>query len=329
MRKIIRVEALRGFVALYVVLAHLFHLDFGDTGVVIFFVISGFAIQLSFSKSKDKTFKTFFLKRFFRIYIPLIFVFITSYFLFSVSNVEYYFSWKQVISNLLMIQHLHTYPFFWPLFSNGPLWSLAYEWWYYMLFFFLMTILPKKADTIVYTICVAGTIINIYFFQFFISSVMTDLSLWWLGAEMAKSYINKGKIAFTFTELRSPLLMIVFSTVVLFFADSEFYVHLFSGLCCVIIGIFWCKYNWCFFDKLIGLFLPLGRISYTIYIAHYPLLIQATYLDSYIVSNLMKNIIYFIVLIIYCYLIEVVIYPPLYNFFKHRFIDKNFVRIVH
>ena len=65
-----RLEALRGFAALYVVFFHilpqkiyLLGLDigalfrFGPEAVIVFFVLSGFVIKYTYEKSKDKSFK--------------------------------------------------------------------------------------------------------------------------------------------------------------------------------------------------------------------------------------------------------------------------------
>src|SRR3954449_2965516 len=93
-----KLEALRGFAAIYVVIYHLlmpvklqvagfdllFLFRFGQEAVILFFLLSGFVIKYSFERSKDKSFKSYFLKRFTRIYIPLIFILVLSYVLQSI-----------------------------------------------------------------------------------------------------------------------------------------------------------------------------------------------------------------------------------------------------
>ena len=84
--KLQKLEAIRGFSALYVVLFHMlpqkiyvfginigFLFRFGSEAVIMFLILSGFVIKYSWEKNPNKTFKTYFLKRFVRIYIPLLF----------------------------------------------------------------------------------------------------------------------------------------------------------------------------------------------------------------------------------------------------------------
>ncbi len=47
-----------------------FPATFGAAGVAIFFAVSGFCIHLSHQRSRDKSFRVFFIRRFFRIYPP-------------------------------------------------------------------------------------------------------------------------------------------------------------------------------------------------------------------------------------------------------------------
>ena len=73
MPKLEKLDALRGMAALYVVIHHsvsksimLFGLNianlfrFGEEAVILFFLLSGFVINFSFVKSRDKTFRTYF-----------------------------------------------------------------------------------------------------------------------------------------------------------------------------------------------------------------------------------------------------------------------------
>lgn len=79
-KKLNVLEAVRGAAALYVFLVHfifMYFIDrtsifsilfsFGQEAVILFFLMSGFVIQYSYIKNKSN-FKTYFKKRFFRIY---------------------------------------------------------------------------------------------------------------------------------------------------------------------------------------------------------------------------------------------------------------------
>ena len=85
--KLQKLEAIRGFSALYVVFFHMlpqeiiflginvgFLFRFGSEAVIMFFILSGFVIKYSWEKSSNKSFKKYFLRRFLRIYIPLFFI---------------------------------------------------------------------------------------------------------------------------------------------------------------------------------------------------------------------------------------------------------------
>jgi peptidoglycan/LPS O-acetylase OafA/YrhL len=79
--KFLKLEALRGFAAFYVFVAHLvvskvpekyeivkLPFLFGQEAVMVFFLLSGFVIFYSTDKHKDKSFGSYFLRRWNRIY---------------------------------------------------------------------------------------------------------------------------------------------------------------------------------------------------------------------------------------------------------------------
>jgi peptidoglycan/LPS O-acetylase OafA/YrhL len=116
--KLQKLEAIRGFCALYVMFFHLLPqkifllginvgilFRFGSEAVIIFFILSGFVIKYSWEKSIDKSFKNFFFRRFIRIYIPLLFIFLLAYFIKSftegrLANPE----WRTLLGNIFMLQ---------------------------------------------------------------------------------------------------------------------------------------------------------------------------------------------------------------------------------
>lgn len=135
--------------------AFYFLTGFGHEAVIVFFVISGMLVGgAALREFREKRFSTrdFFIRRFSRIYIVLIPALLIGYGLdnagllyFNDSQLythsEWYnfkdafaphMSWNVLFGNALML-HEFVVP---ALGSNGPLWSLAYEWWYYCLFCF-------------------------------------------------------------------------------------------------------------------------------------------------------------------------------------------------
>lgn len=339
MNKITKIEALRGFVAIYVTFAHVFHdrfyglseynfiWNYGDLGVTIFFIISGFVIQLSYEKSKDKSFKTYFFKRFFRIYIPLIFVFVANYFVQLMEFGIEGFTVPRLITNLLMLQNTNDPDsIFAPLFNNGPLWSLAYEWWYYMIFFFIINKLKEKASIIIYTLGIISSILY-QFYPVFVVQLMIDMLIWWFGVELARLYMSNLKISFN--TLKYPLGVLILSTLIITFTEPTedkqflFNTHLWRGIVAIFIGLLWYKAKWKFFDKTIGLFLPFASISYVIYISHWFFVHEATFLHFLFGRSRLVYLIYFVICLVFSYLVERVIYPKLNKFFMSKVFPKR------
>jgi peptidoglycan/LPS O-acetylase OafA/YrhL len=120
--KLHKLEAIRGFAALYVVGSHLFDREFyilghnlaflfkfGQEAVTVFFVLSGFVIQYSFARSRDKSFTVYFMKRFTRIYIPLFVVYILSYILYeNFSTPRSTPLIPHLIGNVFMLQDIYS-----------------------------------------------------------------------------------------------------------------------------------------------------------------------------------------------------------------------------
>ncbi|MCF6258963.1 MAG: acyltransferase [Gammaproteobacteria bacterium] len=122
----------------------------GNDAVMVFFVLSGFVITYV-ANTKEKTIDEYFISRFSRLYsVVLPAIFVTVFLDFIGSNIDfsvYDGPWYQsdmplvrIVANLFFINELwfsSIRPF-----SNGPFWSIGYEFWYYVLFaiiFYLKT----------------------------------------------------------------------------------------------------------------------------------------------------------------------------------------------
>lgn len=116
--------------------------EYGNDAVMVFFVLSGFVIAYV-ADQKEKTPRDYFISRFARLYsvaVPaLILTFaidhIGAYLAFDMYDGWWYQSdmpiWR-IVANLFFVNELwfnSIRPF-----SNGPFWSLGYEFWYYMIF---------------------------------------------------------------------------------------------------------------------------------------------------------------------------------------------------
>lgn len=114
----------------------------GNDAVMVFFVLSGFVINYV-SNTKEHNLTDYFTSRFARLYsvaLPALFFTILSDTIGSrVSFIIYDGGWYEtsnpalrIISSLLFINELWFYSI--RPFSNGPFWSISYEFWYYVLF---------------------------------------------------------------------------------------------------------------------------------------------------------------------------------------------------
>ena len=338
--KLEKLEALRGFAALYVVLFHTFPQEiylfglnigilfrFGPEAVIVFFILSGFVIKYSFSRSRDKTFKYYFTRRFIRLYIPLILIFLLGYSINSYSQRMFINpEWTTLLGNLFMLQDVislkpnvisATYM------GNGVLWSLSYEWWFYMLFFFLVkNIESQKLNQWVniLTITAAATYV---IYPFTINRFMMYFAIWWIGARFAETYMNNEKFTIRSVMPYASVLLII--TVILgvnlylnfsytkvydyplvAFPFIEFRHFIFSIM--VMFGsILWKNLKWFGFNLVFGVFKYIAPCSYVIYISHQYLVVDATYLN-FISNKVLEYSLYIIFMIIFSYILEVVIY---------------------
>ncbi|SEL24483.1 acyltransferase family protein [Parapedobacter koreensis] len=342
-KEIYQLEAIRGFAALYVVFHHtLLDMDFfkssglsflfrfGQEAVILFFLLSGFVIEYSFSLSKDKTFTTYFFKRFNRIYIPLFIVFITNYLLFKFSGIVVSIDLNTFLGNLFMLQDIGSLKpnvVCGPLLGNSPLWSLSYEWWFYMTFFVIYVTFGKRTSKAIYLIGIASGI-TYFFFPFVGNRILLYLIIWNVGADLARLYINNRAITFKNMALPISALTVGIGLLLINYMINKDVVHQainFSGtgigvspllelrhfafaLVAVIVGILWYKLKWLGFRYTLAPFIPLAKISYVLYISHWFMIRDASYL-SFIDSVFVEYVLYFAICLAFSWVVERVIYP--------------------
>lgn len=350
-QKLAKLEALRGAAAFYVLLGHTFSnrliiggkdlsilMDFGQEAVILFFILSGFVIQYSFERSKDKSFRVFFSKRFFRIYIPLVIVFLTNYILACFQRGGMFNpDWLELMGNLFMLQDAEALKpnvicsFF---LGNSPLWSLSYEWWFYMLFFLVATRYKKQASFIIYIVSIIATA-SYLIYPNFVNRILMYMSIWWAGADMAMLYLRGSKI--NFKSLRMPLLVllteIVFLVMNIYFNKEKIanqlghstvgispYLelrHFSFAFISIFAAIIWQRIHWALFSKTIGVFEPFAKISFGVYISHWFLVVKASYLDDFIGNTYLRYTLYFAMCFCFSYIVERKIYP----YFNNKFLN--------
>lgn len=346
-KKLHKLEAVRGFAAIYTAAGHIFSkgfviaghdfsaiLKFGQEAVILFFLLSGFVIQYSFSLSKDKSFGIFFTKRFLRIYIPLIAVFVLNYLLFVSSYSNIPVSGWILAGNLLMLQDVFKPNVICGCFlGNLPLWSLSYEWWFYMLFYVITMKIRGSTSKIVYSTGIIAALSYIVYPNF-INRELMYLIIWWIGADMAKTYLATNSI--TFKSILNQLAVLALVTCILALNVKIHYTpsvtigmspflelrHFIFAFLAISGAIIWQKIKWFGFDQTVGLFTFIAPISFGIYISHWFLIAEAHYLDKVIHNIYSRYIAYIIVCLTFSYVIERIVYIHLAKIIMNKIFPK-------
>ncbi len=325
MKKLELLDALRGFASIYIAISHwIYDLNlptavkvffrFGQEAVIVFFILSGFVICYSYNKSDDKSLRTFYIKRFRRIYFPLFCSFII-----SIVVCRFVFSYKELIGNILMLQDFSTakpgaiVPSF---LGNSPLWSLSYEWIFYMIFPFIFPIVKfnKNRCHIIGLFSVLNLIIYILFPNH-IFLVFSYFLIWWTGLELCEHFLYQTKLQHkTLISYYLVILLILGFTCFIQYRTHKIiepgmypyllFRHFVFAFICLIMTIYFTSFT----KKLIGIIKPfsaLAPISYGIYIIHYPILVQASFGVSPIIAVIIKILLLFGL----AYLIEIVLQP--------------------
>jgi peptidoglycan/LPS O-acetylase OafA/YrhL len=282
---------------------------YGHEAVLFFFVLSGFVIHLSYSRklidNNNYSFEYFnyLYKRIKRIYPPLLFAilltFILDYAGYSLqyriyhhqtpmatfnNYVDFAPSFRELAGNLLLVNG--TYVKSWG--SNGPLWSLKFEWWFYMIYPLVFFINKKSIllSAIILFICAVYFLSGGYFPVRLISDVLAAMFTWWLGAILADMYTGRIKIEkkyFLLAWLIVPFQIIYQNKIAPGFFDLLMGVDVFAFLLTLIIIKQMRPTAFALLEKIS----PVGDFSYTLYITHLPVLIFLNGIMLSVTNNIM------------------------------------------
>lgn len=353
-KEIEKLESLRGFCALYVVLFHLLPqkifllglnigllFRFGSEAVIMFFILSGFVIKYSWEKSTDKSFKNYFLKRLLRIYIPLFFIFLLAYGIKSYKESGLADpDWSTLLGNIFMLQDVISLK---PnvisavYMGNGVLWSLSYEWWFYMTFMVLAKkIAPAKINSWVTMITIIATI-SYLIYPFFLNRILMYFAIWWVGVQFAEIYLKRGVYSFKTIAMQTYLLLTIIGLLGINFYLNFGYTKVYDyplvaypfielrnfvfAFLAILGAIIWNNFNWFGFNAVFGIFKYLAPFSYVVYISHHYLVIEATYLN-FLNNKILEYVLYIILMFTFSYLIEVIIYPKIKNSLMSHFLNQ-------
>ncbi len=340
-----KLDYIRGFAAVYVLIYHIFALtdfmpemvenlffSFGQEAVILFFLLSGFVIYLSVYPKTDLTFRYYFIRRFRRIYFPLIVALFLSIFL-AILNQQFLrnFSTRELLGNLLMLQDFSAKPgiLVRPFLANYPLWSLSYEWWFYLLFFPFYKSILFQLNNRIYFVFIASFISYVIYIIYpnAVALYLAYFIIWWCGVEAAEIYLKQQR--FTFRSMKPILLCLFLMSIISFVPVMSIdtirlgyypflnFRHFASAFIAVLAGLIWYINKLRYFDNIFGIFYGIAPISYGVYIFHYPILSQL-HLDKYI-SNLYIGWDYTIKLVLIvalAYLVEIKLQPRVNDWFK-------------
>ena len=310
---------------------------FGWVGVPLFLLISGFLIHLGFLKEGVKfRFRTFFSKRFWRIFIPYWFslgaFIIAENFL---NNNTASPKVTDIILHLLTLHNLNDHYFY---SINPAYWSLAVEVQLYLLYPFFLLLRKwlgiRNCFVLLILLSVTLTIIGIGYNNFgtLYSYSKNTLGLWFIwaaGAWYAEAVYLPGKRLFPKYAM-SFLLLSLFSLLIssFFTIVNNFAFHL-ATLVCVIFFDSLLNDNLFSENKLASKFLIFtGVSSYSLYLIHQPylkLLLNLCGAQSGNRFRLLSVIPAFLITLVSAYLLYKTLELPAVRFGK-RLRDKGFFR---
>lgn len=333
-----RLDALRGFAAVYVVVHHTLPrvwivggVDigwlwrFGQEAVVLFFLISGFVIRVSVSRAPPSA-SRWYLARAVRLYAPLLPVLVLGWALASLeAGGPITIDTVELAGNLAMLQDLD-----WakpgtlvaPFLDNDPLWSLSYEWWFYVLCLPVFR-LPSGDDrdlgaaSLAIVGALAYSVWPIFPFR-----VLFAFGIWWCGVMLADSWLADRTDHVS--RWLAPAGLVAVLTLILAI-DVGFDAargtplqpglhpvvelrHVFFATVAIGAAWLWSRAAWYGFDRVFGIFTGVAPISYGLYIAHFPLLSDARYLDGF-APPLIRYPVYILVLVATAWVLERHWYP--------------------
>jgi peptidoglycan/LPS O-acetylase OafA/YrhL len=268
---------------------------YGRTAVIFFFVLSGFVIHLKYARKlkADPAHARFgwgeyVKRRALRLYPPLIlalaitmgcdwlgrraawppFTGLTTYrFAYSPATSDH--GAASLLGNLLFVQSaiVPTYG------TNGPLWSLTYEWWFYMIYPALWWASRGgawRASVVTVALGVGAMFLPRDGWWLLPRAVLPALPAWWLGAVLADVYA--GRVGLRMAWL-TPLALLLPVTFVLK-AGVPIEIQQFL-IAIAFAGLMACCFWWQRRRPLTALeaLKPLGDMSFTLYVIHMPILI--------------------------------------------------------
>ena len=300
---------------------------FGHQAVIIFFVLSGFLVAGNFYRKGSisrSSLISYSIDRFSRIYPPLIFALILTFFIsytIDITDKNFIFNlghseklqntsydFITFLGNIFALQTIYVSEYG----LNLPLWSLAYEVWYYIWLPFIY-ILFKSNKGIVHKNVI---IIFILFLMFFVGiKVSLYFFIWLLGSSLA--YIKISHNRFTISCALIIFLMTLFISRFKFFEFNIFFYDITVAISFVFLLSATAKINALgnFFNRFNK---KMADFSYTLYLIHYPIVIFIGFIFNnyfnyslYLEPNFLN----------FCFFLLLVIFSTLISFFAGNYVE--------
>ncbi|MFT3738847.1 MAG: acyltransferase [Breznakibacter sp.] len=267
---------------------------YGHEAVLLFFVLSGFVIHLRYARNLRIDPNTsfdhwpFIKRRARRIIPPLLLAFFVTFSLdclgiwlsFPIygqntpypninTNIISDHSFLTLLGNMSFVMGFYV-----PVFgTNGPLWSLAYEWWFYMLYPLLYYAIRRSFLVATIIVSFLYLLVNSLSFKpIIVIEIFSYLPIWWLGVVLAECYASRTQRTFKYLIPFGIILFIVpWKTInTNLHAFNQFLWGL--GFMGVFAGLFYFQHK----AKILRPFeilKPLGDISYSLYVIHMPIIV--------------------------------------------------------
>jgi peptidoglycan/LPS O-acetylase OafA/YrhL len=277
---------------------------YGHEAVLLFFVLSGFVIHLRYARNIRREglaasfdYKDYVIRRIRRLYPPFLLALLVTTIADKTGillNLPVYFGhtpYDRVNMNIHAFSGIEN--LFWNLIffmglklqtpvygSNGPLWSLAYEWWFYMIYplFFLLSRRSARLTLLVVMglFLLQPYLFNLLFYetpgaQFLFGPlvVLRAFGSWWLGVVLADIYAHRIRISFGWIAGMLPLSVLFYYIPNSYFFGDFIFAMAFMGLLAFLFWLQEKKIELTLFHKLA----PLGEFSYSLYVIHLPVLV--------------------------------------------------------
>jgi peptidoglycan/LPS O-acetylase OafA/YrhL len=264
---------------------------YGHQMVMFFFILSGFVIHLKNAMvlktnwNYEINWKNYYFKRIIRIAPPFFTVLLIGYCIDQIGLLNHYDIYQSKTKYELINNNIHsnygfinllgniffmggiTYPV-WG--TNGPLWSLSLEWWFYVIYPLFIIIGRKK-------IWLPSLLVVFFFFLslttssellIFFQRIFSAFICWWFGVVLADIY--SGRVRFQNRYLGILLLSFMPLYWVINSVINDILVSLgFVGVVSILLHL----KDENKFIRILNKLKPLGAISYSLYICHFPILV--------------------------------------------------------